>query len=121
VDNLRHRTIIQLQGLINLHMHMVLHAQYKNTTEATVDAARIILRQCERSGTVRRVIYTASVTAASPLREGGGGYKDFINESCWTPHAARPPLRVQQRPPGRKPFISLYQSSISWPNRFIYI
>jgi len=50
-----------------------------------VDAARIILRQCERSGTVRRVIHTASVTAASPLREGGGGYKDFINESCWTP------------------------------------
>jgi len=59
--------------------------KYKNTTEATVDAARIILRQCERSGTVRRVIHTASVTAASPLREGGGGYKDFINESCWTP------------------------------------
>jgi hypothetical protein len=52
-----------------------------------VDAACIILRQCERSGTVRRVIHTASVTAASPLREDGGGgeYKDFINESCWTP------------------------------------
>ncbi|KAG2638205.1 hypothetical protein PVAP13_2NG578000 [Panicum virgatum] len=82
-------------------VHDPTSTKYKNTTEATVDAARIILRQCERSGTVRRVIYTASVTAASPLREGGGGYKDFINESCWTPHAARPPLRVQQRPPGR--------------------
>ncbi|RLN35055.1 anthocyanidin reductase-like [Panicum miliaceum] len=70
----------------NLHMNMLFRMQYKNTTEATVDAARIILRQCERSGTVRRVIHTASVTAASPLREdGGGGYKDFINESCWTP------------------------------------
>jgi hypothetical protein len=60
--------------------------QYKNTTEAAVDAMRIILQQCERSKTVRRVIHTASVTAASPLREDGGeGYKDFINESCWTP------------------------------------
>ncbi|KAF8668660.1 hypothetical protein HU200_051839 [Digitaria exilis] len=60
--------------------------KYKNTTEAAVDAARIILRQCERSGTVKRVIHTASVTAASPLREDGtGSYKDFIDESCWTP------------------------------------
>ncbi|CAN6205991.1 unnamed protein product [Urochloa humidicola] len=59
--------------------------KYKNTTEATVDAARIILRQCERSGTVKRVIHTASITAASPLTEDAGGYKDFINESCWTP------------------------------------
>uniref|UniRef100_I1QC00 NAD-dependent epimerase/dehydratase domain-containing protein n=1 Tax=Oryza glaberrima TaxID=4538 RepID=I1QC00_ORYGL len=60
--------------------------KYKNTTEAAVDAMRIILQQCERSKTVRRVIHTASVTATSPLREDGGeGYKDFINESCWTP------------------------------------
>ena len=59
--------------------------QYKNTTEAAVDAGRIILRQCERSGTVKRVIYTASVTAASPLKEDGSGYKDFTNESDWTP------------------------------------
>ncbi|KAB8106249.1 hypothetical protein EE612_040488, partial [Oryza sativa] len=50
-----------------------------HTTEAAVDATRIILQQCERSRTVRRVIHTASVTAASPLREdGSGGYKDFI-------------------------------------------
>jgi len=59
--------------------------KYKNTTEAAVDAVRIILRQCERSGTVKRVIYTASVTAASPLKEDGSGYKDFTNESDWTP------------------------------------
>jgi hypothetical protein len=59
--------------------------QYKNTTEATVDAMRIILQQCERSGTVKRVIHTASVTAASPLKEDGSGYKDFANESNWTP------------------------------------
>uniref|UniRef100_A0A0D3GT77 NAD-dependent epimerase/dehydratase domain-containing protein n=1 Tax=Oryza barthii TaxID=65489 RepID=A0A0D3GT77_9ORYZ len=59
--------------------------KYKNTTEAAVDAMHIILQQCERSKTMRRVIHTASVTAASPLREDGEGYKDFINESCWTP------------------------------------
>uniref|UniRef100_A0A0E0AMB5 NAD-dependent epimerase/dehydratase domain-containing protein n=1 Tax=Oryza glumipatula TaxID=40148 RepID=A0A0E0AMB5_9ORYZ len=60
--------------------------KYKNNTEAAVDAMRVILQQCERSKTVRRVIHTASVTAASPLREDhSGGYKDFINESCWSP------------------------------------
>ncbi|OEL35479.1 Anthocyanidin reductase [Dichanthelium oligosanthes] len=66
-------------------VHDPTSTKYKNTTEATVDAVRIILRQCERSGTVKRVIHTASVTAASPLREDGTGYKDFTNESCWTP------------------------------------
>ncbi|KAK3127618.1 hypothetical protein QOZ80_7AG0575850 [Eleusine coracana subsp. coracana] len=59
--------------------------KYKDTTEATVDAVRIILGQCERSGTVRRVIHTASVTAASPLREDGTGFGDAMDESCWTP------------------------------------
>ncbi|TVU38080.1 hypothetical protein EJB05_11430 [Eragrostis curvula] len=59
--------------------------KYKDTTEATVDAVRIILRQCERSGTVRRVIHTASVVAASPLKEDGTGFADSMNESCWTP------------------------------------
>ncbi|KAL6657641.1 hypothetical protein ACP70R_005421 [Stipagrostis hirtigluma subsp. patula] len=66
-------------------VHDATSTKYKNTTEACVDAARIILRQCERSGTVRRVIHTASVTAASPLRDDGGGFKDSINESCWSP------------------------------------
>ncbi|EAZ40562.1 hypothetical protein OsJ_25018 [Oryza sativa Japonica Group] len=66
-------------------IHDPLSTKYKNTTEAAVDAMHIILQQCERSKTVRRVIHTASVTAASPLREDGEGYKDFINESCWTP------------------------------------
>ncbi|KAF8664166.1 hypothetical protein HU200_054914 [Digitaria exilis] len=66
-------------------VHDPTSTKYKNTTEVAVDAARIILRQCERSGTVKRVIHTASVTAASPLRDDGTGYKDFIDESCWTP------------------------------------
>ncbi|KAF7007669.1 hypothetical protein CFC21_022585 [Triticum aestivum] len=42
-------------------------------------------KQCERSKTVKRVIHTASVTAASPLKEDGDGYKDAMNESCWSP------------------------------------
>ncbi|CAL5054055.1 unnamed protein product [Urochloa decumbens] len=62
-------------------------SKYKSTAEAVVDAVRAILRQCEESRTVKRVIHTASVSAASPLKEGGSGagYKDFISESCWTP------------------------------------
>jgi nucleoside-diphosphate-sugar epimerase len=59
--------------------------QYKDTTEAIVDATHSILEQCERSKTVRRVIHTGSVVASAPLREDGDGYKEFMNESCWTP------------------------------------
>ncbi|XP_037476482.1 putative anthocyanidin reductase [Triticum dicoccoides] len=59
-------------------------SKYKDTTEATMDATRAILQQCERSKTVRRVIHTGSVVTASPLREDGDGYKEFVSESCWT-------------------------------------
>lgn len=34
---------------------------------------------------MKRVIYTGSVTAASPLKEDGTGYEDFMDETCWTP------------------------------------
>jgi hypothetical protein len=70
--------------------------QYKSTAEAVVDAVRAILRLCEESKTVKRVIHTASITAASPLMKkgsGGAGYKDFISESCWTPLDVDYPLR----------------------------
>ncbi|PWA89938.1 bifunctional polymyxin resistance protein, ArnA [Artemisia annua] len=40
---------------------------------------------CIPSGTVKRLIYTASVSAASPLKEDGSGYKTIIDKSCWTP------------------------------------
>lgn len=60
-------------------------SKYKDTTEAAVAAVRSIMHSCEKSGTVKRVIYTGSVVAASPLREDGSGFKDFIDESCWTP------------------------------------
>ncbi|XP_025811744.1 dihydroflavonol 4-reductase-like isoform X2 [Panicum hallii] len=70
--------------------------KYKSTAEAVVDAVRAILRLCEESKTVKRVIHTASITAASPLMKkgsGGAGYKDFISESCWTPLDVDYPLR----------------------------
>ncbi|KAI3930451.1 hypothetical protein MKW92_000724 [Papaver armeniacum] len=59
--------------------------QYKNTTEAAIAGAKSIGESCIRSGTVRRLIYTASVASASPLKEDRTGYKDVVDESCWTP------------------------------------
>lgn len=66
---------------------MALNANYsqQDTVHAVVAAVRNILRFCELSGTVKRVIYTGSVTAASPLKEDGTGYEGFIDETCWTP------------------------------------
>ncbi|XP_008783825.2 putative anthocyanidin reductase [Phoenix dactylifera] len=65
--------------------HNTNNSQYEDTTQASVAAVRSILQSCERSGTVKRVIYTGSVTAASPLKGDGTGFQDFIDESCWTP------------------------------------
>lgn len=59
--------------------------EYKNRIEATVAAVRSILMSCIKSRTVRRLIYTASVTAASPLKDDGTGYKETMDETCWTP------------------------------------
>jgi len=74
---------------------LILILQYKSTAEAAVAAVRVILRQCEESQTVKRVIHTASISSASPLKEAGAGagYKDFISESCWTPLDVDYPLR----------------------------
>ncbi|XP_062178699.1 NADPH HC-toxin reductase 1-like [Phragmites australis] len=70
-------------------------SMYKNTAEAAVDAVRVILRLCAESKTVKRVIHTASVSTASPLKEedSGAGYKDFISENCWTSLNIDYPLR----------------------------
>ncbi|XP_060204263.1 NADPH HC-toxin reductase 1-like [Lycium barbarum] len=59
--------------------------QYKNRIEATVDAVKKIGMACLKSGTVRRFIYTASVVAASPMKEDGSGFNDLMDETCWTP------------------------------------
>ncbi|KAK4415859.1 putative anthocyanidin reductase [Sesamum alatum] len=66
-------------------LHIEGYKQYTNTVDATVDAARSIAAACIRSRTVRRLIYTASVTAASPLKDDGSGFKEFMDETCWTP------------------------------------
>ncbi|XP_073269523.1 NADPH HC-toxin reductase 1-like isoform X1 [Primulina huaijiensis] len=59
--------------------------KHDNMVDATVDSARSIASICIRSGTVRRLVYTASVVAASPLKEDGSGYKEVMDETCWTP------------------------------------
>ncbi|KZV14999.1 anthocyanidin reductase-like [Dorcoceras hygrometricum] len=63
----------------------LLRKQYKNRVDATVDSAKRIASLCVRTGTVRRLLYTASVMAASPLKDDGSGYKEFMDETCWTP------------------------------------
>nr|GMN20063.1 hypothetical protein TIFTF001_042989 [Ficus carica] len=55
-------------------------SQYKSTSEVAVASARSIATSCARSGTVKRLIYTASVFAASPLKDDGSGFKDFMDE-----------------------------------------
>jgi len=60
-------------------------SQYKDTSEAAVAGAKSIVMSCVRSGTVKRLIYTASVVSASPLKEDGSDFKDVMDETCWTP------------------------------------
>ncbi|KAL0925182.1 hypothetical protein M5K25_003495 [Dendrobium thyrsiflorum] len=45
----------------------------------------IIMGACERSKSVKRVIYTASVMSASPRKEDDFSFKNVMDESCWTP------------------------------------
>ncbi|KAM0024605.1 putative anthocyanidin reductase ((2R,3R)-flavan-3-ol-forming) [Helianthus debilis subsp. tardiflorus] len=61
--------------------------KYNNFVEAAVNAVKEIIDACKKSGTVKRLIYTASVVAASPLKDDASGYKITMDESCWTsPH-----------------------------------
>ncbi|CAK7335694.1 unnamed protein product [Dovyalis caffra] len=60
-------------------------SQYKDVVEAAVAGVRSIANSCIKSKTVKRLIYTASVMASSPLYEDGSGFKSCIDESCWTP------------------------------------
>lgn len=60
--------------------------QYKNTSEAAVAGVKSIAESCISSGTVKRLIYTASIVGASPLKDGtAGNYKESMDETCWTP------------------------------------
>ncbi|XP_058760206.1 putative anthocyanidin reductase [Vicia villosa] len=61
------------------------HSQFKNIEEAVIAGVKSIATNCIKSGTVRKLIYTGTVVASSPLKDDGSGYKDFIDETCWTP------------------------------------
>ncbi|XP_059662227.1 NADPH HC-toxin reductase 1-like [Cornus florida] len=61
-------------------------SQYKDSVESVdVSGVRSIADSCIKLQTVKRLIYTASVTASSPLKEDGSGFGSSMNESCWTP------------------------------------
>ncbi|XP_011026912.1 PREDICTED: vestitone reductase-like isoform X1 [Populus euphratica] len=59
--------------------------QFKDRVEATIAGVGAIADICVKSRTVKRLIYTSSVVATSPLNEDGSGYKSCTDESCWTP------------------------------------
>nr|GME09439.1 anthocyanidin reductase ((2S)-flavan-3-ol-forming)-like [Ipomoea batatas]GME17221.1 anthocyanidin reductase ((2S)-flavan-3-ol-forming)-like [Ipomoea batatas] len=50
-----------------------------------VEGVKNVAYACSRCGSVRRLIYTASTGAASPLKEDGSGFKGVMDETCWTP------------------------------------
>lgn len=54
-------------------------------SEAAIAGVKCIVTSCIKSGTVKRLIYTASVVGSSPLKDDGTGFKDAIDETCWTP------------------------------------
>ncbi|OMP02962.1 NAD-dependent epimerase/dehydratase [Corchorus olitorius] len=54
--------------------------------EAVVSGVRSIAESCIQSATVKRLIYTATSLAASPItKDGKLDFKSNINELCWTP------------------------------------
>ncbi|CAI9785958.1 unnamed protein product [Fraxinus pennsylvanica] len=65
--------------------HNTHNTEYKNTSEAAVAGVKSIVQSCLRSESVKRLVYTGSVVAASPLNNDGSGFKDSIDETCWTP------------------------------------
>ncbi|KAG8476477.1 hypothetical protein CXB51_033370 [Gossypium anomalum] len=52
--------------------------------EATVSGVRCIAESCLKSPSVKRLIYTASVMAVSPLMKDGFNVKSCVDESYWT-------------------------------------
>ncbi|CAA2968649.1 anthocyanidin reductase [Olea europaea subsp. europaea] len=65
--------------------HNTHNSQYKNISEAAAAGVKSIVQSCIRSETVKRLIYTGSVVAASTLNNDGSGFKDSLDETCWTP------------------------------------
>ncbi|KAL7150462.1 hypothetical protein ABFS83_05G113300 [Erythranthe nasuta] len=61
------------------------NSTYKDTTEAAIAGVKSIAESCLRSQTVKRLVYTSSVMAASPLTEDGSCFKPVMDEFCWSP------------------------------------
>lgn len=61
------------------------NSKYDDIIEGVVGLVRNIAKYCIESGTVKRLIYAGSVVSASPIKEDGSGFKDTIDESCYTP------------------------------------
>ncbi|KAL7111814.1 hypothetical protein ACP275_05G113200 [Erythranthe tilingii] len=61
------------------------NSKYKDTSEAAVAGVKSIAESCLRSQTVKRLVYTSSVMAASPLTEDGSCFKPLMDEFCWSP------------------------------------
>ncbi|XP_074279689.1 NADPH HC-toxin reductase 1-like [Silene latifolia] len=64
-----------------MHTH---NSKFKDTTEAAVAGVKSIAMSCIKSGTVRRLIYTASCVSASTSNNDGTSFAEFMDESCWT-------------------------------------
>lgn len=73
-----------IQGCIYV-FHVAYPLQSNDAVEASVNAAKTIADACIRSGTVKRLVCTASVVSASPLKDDGSGYKMIVDETCWIP------------------------------------
>ena len=50
--------------------------------EAAVAGAKRITMSCIKSGSVKRLIYTATVMEESPLTDDGSGFEESMDESC---------------------------------------
>ncbi|CAK8530524.1 unnamed protein product [Lathyrus sativus] len=61
------------------------NSKFNGIEEAVIAGVKSIATNCIKSGTVRKLIYTGTVVSSSPLKDDGSGYKDFIDETCWTP------------------------------------
>ncbi|XP_056174552.1 anthocyanidin reductase ((2S)-flavan-3-ol-forming)-like isoform X3 [Syzygium oleosum] len=76
---------VNVTCLLILPSHQPTSIQFKDTSEAAVAGVKSIAESCIRSGTVRRLIYTATVMAASPMKDDAKCFAEAMDESCWTP------------------------------------
>lgn len=75
----------ELAILLATRMDFAIDAEAQTTVvEAEVKGTLDILKACAKAKSVRRVTYTSSINAASPLNNHGK-FGDCVDESCWTP------------------------------------